>query len=273
MEEEKTEFDKAVYDYVKIYAEMAGVPAIAKIFVSRCSEGKIFTEQTKRYTDNIELQDTLRGFHLDAEKFWYLCLFVNDIVEGFTVDMVTPLYPRKELTNLAEKLDSIKGEIVKRKDSELADLVCNGELSLKIDNKTVLSITAPNILSTIKDALQYYLKYKEDKGEGWQLGVTPCTIKHKDKSTTFIVSLFRKYLGFFCDVLVADKTVVSSKGKIYEVSTDKLQLIGTMIYILGISNDKRFMKEKGFLRTYTYKGKMKLEPNRYYYIVDNEVGH
>lgn len=273
MEEEKTEFDKAVYDYVKIYAEMAGVPAIANIFVSRCSKGKIFTEQTKRYTDNIELQDTLRAFHLDAEKFWYLCLFVNDIVEGFTVDMVTPLYPRKELTNLADKLDNIKGEIVKRKDSELADLVCNGELSLKIDNKTVLSITAPNILSTIKDALQYYLKYKEDKGEGWQLGVTPCTIKHKDKSTTFIVSLFRKYLSFFCDVLVADKTVVSSKGKQWEVSTDKLQLIGTMIYILGISNDKRFMKEKGFLRTYTYKGKMKLEPNRYYYIVDNEVGH
>lgn len=272
MEEENKEFDKAVYDYVKIYAEMAGVPAIANIFVSRCSKGKIFTEQTKRYTDNIELQDTLRAFHLDAEKFWYLCLFVNDIVEGFTVDMVTPLYPRKELTNLADKLDNIKGEIVKRKDSELADLVCNGELSLKIDNKTVLSITAPNILSTIKDALQYYLKYKEDKGEGWQLGVTPCTIKHKDKSTTFIVSLFRKYLSFFCDVLVADKTVVSSKGKQREVSTDKLQLIGTMIYILGIANDKRFM-EKGFLRTYTYKGKMKLEPNRYYYIVDNEVGH
>ena len=72
MEEENKEFDKAVYDYVKIYAEMAGVPAIANIFVSRCSKGKIFTEQTKRYTDNIELQDTLRAFHLDAEKFWYL---------------------------------------------------------------------------------------------------------------------------------------------------------------------------------------------------------
>lgn len=120
--------------------------------------------------------------------------------------------------------------------------------------------------------MQYYLKYKDDKGEGWQLDITPCINKHKDKSTTFSVSLFRKYLGFFCDVLVADKTVVSSKGKQREVSTDKLQLIGTMIYILGIANDKRFM-EKGFLRTYTYKGKMKLEPNRYYYIVDNEVGH
>ena len=59
MEEENKEFDKAVYDYVKIYAEMAGVPAIANIFVSRCSKGKIFTEQTKRYTDNIELQDRL----------------------------------------------------------------------------------------------------------------------------------------------------------------------------------------------------------------------
>lgn len=189
MEEENKEFDKAVYDYVKIYAEMAGVPAIANIFVSRCSKGKIFTEQTKRYTDNIELQDTLRAFHLDAEKFWYLCLFVNDIVEGFTVDMVTPLYPRKELTNLADKLDNIKGEIVKRKDSELADLVSNGELSLKIDNKTVLSITAPNILHSIKDALQYYLKYKDDKGEGWQLDITPC-IKNIKTNLPLLVFLY-----------------------------------------------------------------------------------
>lgn len=258
------EENKAAYEYVIEYAKEAGVPAIARLFVLRCCEGEIYTEQTKRYKDNIDLQDTLRAFGLDSEKFWYLCLFVNDIVEGFTVDMETPLSPRTELANLISKLNELNCDFEKRNNSKLADFVCNGELSLKIDNKTVLSITAPNILNTIKDALQSYLKDKEDD---WTLDIAMCARKHKDKSTTIVVSLFKKYLSYYLDGCIADKHITSSKGKNIAVSTDKMQLIGTMIYVLGIG-DKRFM-EKDFLKNYKHKGKIELTvPNRYYRIID-----
>ena len=54
------------------------------------------------YLNDIDIQDTLRAFHLDAEKFWYLCVFILDVVEGFVTDTVEEVPQMDELISFRQ---------------------------------------------------------------------------------------------------------------------------------------------------------------------------
>ena len=98
------------YEYIiKVANKNWGInTSIPVKFYLRWRDGHIKTKMPESYLNDIDIQDTLRAFHLDAEKFWYLCLFILDIVEGFVTDTVEEVTQMDELITLCYALTKVK---------------------------------------------------------------------------------------------------------------------------------------------------------------------
>lgn len=232
------------------------------------------------YLNDIDIQDTLRAFHLDAEKFWYLCVFIIDVLEGFMTDTVEEITPMDELISLCNALSKAKPmipEIDKIFESgDWCPIESNGVLSVKVGNKNIFSITNQSTLRTIQYILQDFIQnHRTDE----YLNDSSFTAKRgKDKPAMMKLVLFNRYLIDFLQSITVD-TSVKPSDRIVERKTidgdvkkivmkdgsicyDKSTLIGRMAYELGIAVDRygkpneRF-KEVGYFKNYIKKDKDK----------------
>lgn len=201
---------------------------VASLFAYRLT--MIDQSRKQKYLDSKEVQDTLRAFHLDAEKFWYLCLFIKDIVEGYA-DGYDAISPREEITQLVALLQKAepdkKDNSLKFTSNALLSLKL-GKMSVKIDNQLTLDI--------IKAALYTILQTDNRMLDADLLNMTEV-----HKSVIYKVSWFNRFLSGFLKDKVADKAIYASKGS--AISTDKGLLISRMIFVLGISDDESFFEE------------------------------
>ena len=209
----------------------------------------IDTSRKQKYLDSEEVQDTLRAFHLDAEKFWYLCLFIKDVVEGYA-DGIDAVSPREEISQLVALLNKVKSDF--KRDGTYS-LKSNAMLSLKVDKETV-KIENPLTLGIIKAILYKFLQTDNKLLDDSSFNMTKI-----HKSVIYKVAWFNRFLSGFLKDKVADKAIYASKGS--AISTDKGLLISRMIFVLGISDDESFYKEynddgvkndklKGYLKRY-----------------------
>ena len=123
---------------------------VAKMFAFRLT--MIDQSRKQKYLDSKEVQDTLRAFHLDAEKFWYLCLFIKDIVEGYA-DGYDAISPREEITQLVallQKVESDKNDNSLRTKSNALLSLKLGKMSVKIDNQLTLGIIKAALYAILK---------------------------------------------------------------------------------------------------------------------------
>lgn len=229
-------------------------------FAERFFAGYINTDREQKYLDSTEVLDTLKAFGLDADKFWYLCLAIEDVVKGYTDTAIRrKKNPRKELKELEDELDKLEPEY------KNGSFKCKGSgvLTLKV-GKHPIKVTSPTTLTLINMAIHNLLEeYKENNSLFDSIGLDfndTVTLK-----PIYKIALFNKYLSWFLKDKVADKAVCASK--------DKSLLISRMIFILGISDDESFFdeyKEDGsklnYLKNYIKKYK-DIEPstinNRY----------
>ena len=209
----------------------------------------IDTSRKQKYLDSKEVQDTLRAFHLDAEKFWYLCLFIKDVVEGYA-DGIDAVSPREEISQLVALLNKVKSDF--KRDGTYS-LKSNAMLSLKVDKKTV-KIENPLTLGIIKAVLYKFLQTDNKLLDDSSFNMTKI-----HKAPIYKVAWFNRFLSRFLKDKVADKAIYASKGS--AISTDKGLLISRMIFVLGISDDESFYEEynddgvkndklKGYLKRY-----------------------
>lgn len=219
---------------------------VANMFAYRLT--MIDQSRKQKYLDSVEVQDTLRAFHLDAEKFWYLCLFIKDIVEGYAdgYDAISPREEIRQLVALLQKVETDKKvNSLRLKSNALLSLKL-GKMSVKIDNQLTLGI--------IKAALYTALQTDNRLLDADLLNMTEA-----HKSVIYKVAWFNKFLSGFLKDKVADKAIYDSKGS--AISTDKGLLISRMIFVLGISDDESFFEEyndegvkndklKGYLKRY-----------------------
>lgn len=219
---------------------------VANMFAYRLT--MIDQSRKQKYLDSVEVQDTLRAFHLDAEKFWYLCLFIKDIVEGYAdgYDAISPREEIRQLVALLQKVETDKKvNSLRLKSNALLSLKL-GKMSVKIDNQLTLGI--------IKVALYTALQTDNRLLDADLLNMTEA-----HKSVIYKVAWFNKFLSGFLKDKVADKAIYDSKGS--AISTDKGLLISRMIFVLGISDDESFYEEynddgvkndklKGYLKRY-----------------------
>ena len=201
---------------------------VAKMFAFRLT--MIDQSRKQKYLDSKEVQDTLKAFHLDAEKFWYLCLFIKDIVEGYAdgYDAISPREEISQLVALLQKVESDKNDKSLRTKSNALLSLKLGKMSVKIDNQLTLGI--------IKAALYAILQTDNRMLDADLLNMTEV-----HKSVIYKVAWFNRFLSGFLKDKVADKAIYASKGS--AISTDKGLLISRMIFVLGISDDESFFEE------------------------------
>lgn len=219
---------------------------VASLFAYRLT--MIDQSRKQKYLDSKEVQDTLRAFHLDAEKFWYLCLFIKDIVEGYA-DGYDAISPREEITQLVALLQKAepdkKDNSLKFTSNALLSLKL-GKMSVKIDNQLTLDI--------IKAALYTILQT-----DNRMLDADLLNMKRIHKADIYKIAWFNKYLSSFLKDKAADKAVYAFKGS--DISTDKSLLISRMIFVLGLSGEENFYIEytdekvkkdylKGYIKKY-----------------------
>lgn len=162
---------------------------------------------------------------MDSEKFWYLCLFIKDVVEGYA-DGIDAVSPREEISQLVALLNKVESDF--KRDGTYS-LKSNAMLSLKVDKKTV-KIENPLTLGFIKAILYKFLQTDNKLLDDSSFNMTKI-----HKAPIYKIALFNMLLKWFLKDKVADKAIYASK--------DKSLLISRMIFILGISDDESFFEE------------------------------
>lgn len=264
------------YEYIiKVANKNWGInTSIPVKFYLRWRDGHIKTKMPESYLNDIEIKDTLRAFHLDAEKFWYLCVFILDVVEGFVTDTVEEVTQMDELISLYKALTKVKSyiavvdekiDVEKLKEGkEEADceiityankwipIESNSVLSLKVGNKNMVSITNQSTLRTIQYILQDFIQ--NNRANRYLNDSTFTAKRGKDKPAMMKLVLFNRYLIDFLQSITVD-TSVKPSDRIVERKTidgdvkkivmkdgsicyDKSTLIGRMAYELGIAVDR-----------------------------------
>lgn len=264
------------YEYIiKVANKNWGInTSIPVKFYLRWRDGHVKTKMPESYLNDIDIQDTLRAFRLDAEKFWYLCVFILDVVEGFVTDTVEEVTQMDELISLCDALNKVrpyfveedeKIDVEKLKEGKVeADckiityankwvpIESNSVLSLKVGNKKMISITNESTLRTIQYILQVFIQ--NNRANRYLNDSTFTAKKGKDKPAMMKLVLFNRYLIDFLQSITVD-TSVKPSDRIVERKTidgdvkkivmkdgsicyDKSTLIGRMAYELGIAVDR-----------------------------------
>lgn len=194
--------------------------------------GKIDTAGKDTYIGDDELQNTLKAFDLDASKFWYLCLCIKTYVKKLTVNAPKKLYShRKQLSDLVEEMDKMQPKY----DGNTLDIAKGGTLTFKADGGKKITITDKQTITIINIAIGNLLEQYKNKDVLILDNISNDSIGTITLPYIYQIYLFNKYLNWFLKPLKAKKDIFASK--------DKSFLISKMIYILGISNDKKFITE------------------------------
>ena len=211
---------------------------VPDIFHRRYSNGEINTVRLMKYETSTEVQDTIKAFGIDKDKFWYLCLLIKDYVEDKTINAVVSNPTHRE------EMISFASEIEKLKPKRWADLYLTegeGQLTLKI-GKHPLIIKNGHTLALIKIAVEEYLERNQDNT--FLLDSSPVDFNNKTTlADGYKIFLFDKYLSWFMQRFEADKTTHSSDSNLFVVSIDKKLLISRMLFILGITDDEAYYEE------------------------------
>lgn len=215
--------------YTKIYPDST-IESAKKHYAELTTLDTFFKS---KFLDSEEMLKTLQAFNLDLSKFYYLLLFINDVVEDACTNAPTLGLSKVEKVN--EMTTSIL-EATKIRTEK------NGRMNYETEDEYTLSI--------LKSSLKYFIKtYNEilntNKGNEelkqklQDLGIhtindyVPINFDEKitlEKShkTRMFANLFQYFLK---NKQIDREFVKKSKEKI---STDKLLLISRLTHIVGI---------------------------------------
>lgn len=195
-----------------------------------------------------DISTTLRAYNIDISKFWYLCIFIKDYVMGETVqgariEQATHRERLQEFTKLVDQLnpDLFGGFYKTTGEAELTLTVGKGK-------KKKLVIKNGHTLALIRDGINWVLEnYHSD-----YIDFSAVDVNDRLKTTRgdiVRIALFYKYMLWFLDHCTIDKEFVKQSPVL---SKSKILLISRLVYILGLSDNKKFIGKgsETYLRTY-----------------------
>lgn len=201
--------------------------SVPQRFANRFFANRVNTDREQKYLDSEEVQDTLKAFGLGAEKFWYLCLGIKDIVEGYTENAVrSPMSAQQELRLLGEELDKMEKEL----EGQPLESKETGVLTFKV-GKHPIKIANPKTFALLSSIIHDYLEKDTSLFHSVDIDFND----RVSLSPIYKITLFDRYMAWFLKDKVADNAINASK--------DKSLLISRMIFILGISDDESFFEE------------------------------
>lgn len=241
--ESKLSDDEKYLRYTKIYPDST-IESAKKHYAERTT---LDTSFKSKFLDSEEMLKTLQAFNLDLSKFYYLLLFINDVVEDACTNAPTLGLSKVEKVN--EMATSIL-EATKIRTEK------NGRMNYETEDEYTLSILKSSLkyfIKTYNEILNANKDNEELKQKLQDLGINhiindyvPINFDEKitlEKShkTRIFANLFQYFLK---DKQIDREFVKKSKEKI---STDKLLLISRLTHIVGIQG-------VDYYERYTYNG-------------------
>lgn len=205
-------------------------------------QDKIDKSKLKEYLKNEDIQNTIKSLGYDAEKFWYLLLFVNDFTIGVCKEGLKFNESPKEQIN--KLLHGILDNIKLINDSEISPI------------KIVIEGVKPKIIMDNPLAIHWlasvcYIDYKkiEDGSElTWSMGGNK--IEYNPLADSKQIWYFAKMFLSFFDLVKPQKI----KLKNGDSSINKKLLVSRLIYLMGLTTNENFLDSddslKGFLAQY-----------------------
>ena len=131
------------------------------IFAMRYINGHIDIDDSWRnvYLTSAHIQATLMGYKFDAEKFWFLILFIKDFIDGF---FEVPVYKNSayrdiiEIINQLENIDTRPGHVCDEFDKQ-------HEITIRVDGGKVKRYDNPLTLKAIAYCLYASLQQMEER--------------------------------------------------------------------------------------------------------------
>ena len=210
-----------------------------------------------------DISMTLKVYHLDISKFWYLCVCIKDWVEGKTCEGARISLPthREELKNLTNELNKLNpklfGSTIKTTGKAKLTLNVNGKNTVIEDTQTLtlLNVAVLNFLDS--GICKTTIRVDGEKDEyivhnplldTSELGTERLT---KAKAKTIKLALFYKYLNWFLKEKEADNDIIANYP--LSISINKDLLISRMAFFTGVTDNEKFLSadnsDKGFIRT------------------------
>lgn len=238
----QNDWDRGYYENSRMYSFFAG----------RYFNHEIYRRFEQRFIENKEVQETIKGFGLDVDKFWYLLLFIYDYSYGKCVDrLITDESPKEQLENFKEAIiQNIKEVGPSLHHSEFhkpitITLNIEGGKKIVVDNPTAIT-TLSRLLIINENQLSNLINDRKFKNKRIKGGFAAIP-ESNSVQIWFFAKTFQTYFRFNPQIKGR-----STKGS--TVSLNKLLLISKLIYITGLSKNDRFLDSvdtiKGYLKQY-----------------------
>ena len=209
------------------------------------SQTEIDTSFKDKFLKSKEVLNTIKAFNLDLDKFWYLLLFVNDLVEDCCID--APGHGQSEVEKANEMAKKIleSTEVISKR---------NGRKHYETNDEYTLSILKSSVkffIKTYNEIIENSKNREEFNARLKELGIDRTIndgvpIKFEEKITlekSHKTRLFAEFFQYFLKDLKADKKLMGIRTT-SEDSTDKLLFISRLTYIVGLQEEeyyKRYM--------------------------------
>lgn len=199
------------------------------------SRTELDTSFKDRFLKSKEVLNTIKAFNLDLDKFWYLLLFVNDLVNDCCLN--APGHGQSEV----EKVDEMTEKIL-----EATEIIVkkNGRENYRTQDEYTLSILKASVnyfIKTYNDIIENSKNREELKIKLEELGLNriirdgnPILFEEKlslDKSQR--TRLFAEFFQYFLKDIKADRELMGIHTT-KEDSIDKLLFISRLTYIVGL---------------------------------------
>ena len=194
-----------------------------------------FTRQ--KYETNDDILLTVKGLGLDADKFWWVLLFIYDYVEGLFTD------------SYISKPTSI-GKAIQELFKVLGDDFADGDIELSIKKGKKSVEVLPVVKGAILDNLRgLYAEYRDVRIR-YELTNIPTERENFISASFYVCSAAEMYRDLFDYILDGKPT----KGKDKSVSLNKMLLISRICHLYKYTINDSFLYSdeslKGILKAY-----------------------
>lgn len=224
-------------------------------FCKRYYGGEIKTAFQSQYLEATEIQDTLKAYRIDTQKFWYLCLLVKDYAEGQTkvASLSNPTHKEEidrliaELGKLTPNQNGLHEKLIRfepfttvfrpKARKNTINTVTTGKLTLRIGQEKIITITDEQTLVILRETLISGLRFF--RNDSLLNSAPPAPHDASILRIQYRVALFYKYMMWFL------KQFKPQRSKM--VSIDKTLLISRLIYILEIDTDPLYYEKRDYI--------------------------
>ena len=222
--------------YIEFHPD-ATIDSAKEYYATRAGLDTSFIED---FFNRKEVINTLKAFHLDLEKFWYLLLFINDVVE----DVCTNAPGRT--TTQVDKVNELAKEI-----SEATEIITkkNGRKSYETQDAFTLHVLNASIsyfIKTYNNIVDGSGTYEECKAKLQELGLGDmfndrAMLIYEERvalEKSHKTRLFAEMFQYFFKDLEADPEMKLDFTR--KDSVDKLLLISRLTHIVGLQGEEYY---------------------------------